>query len=258
METKAKLAIVIATKNEENNIEKCLQSVTWTDEIIIIDDVSTDQTVEISKKYTDKIFINDSHSVFHINKNLGIDKATSEWILSLDADEIIPEELAEEIKQAIQNQAMLGYYLNRRNYFLGKWIKGCGWYPDYIIRLFRKGVTMWPTEVHNTPQITKKDQLGYLKNDFLHYSYTSFEQYFNKFNLYTMLMAKELNIKEEKVSLLYFPWDFIIKPLLVFIKKYFFQKGWKDGFYGFFISFSSALVQFVTYVKLWEIQKKSK
>ncbi|MDI6642078.1 MAG: glycosyltransferase family 2 protein [Elusimicrobiota bacterium] len=253
----SKLSVVIATKNEERNIENCLESVKWADEIVIVDDFSQDNTVEICKKYTDKIFLNDSKGSFHKNKNLGIEKATGEWILSLDADEIVPNELAEEIKIAIQTQK-LGYYLNRKNYFLNKWIRGCGWYPDYIIRLFKKGTTNWPLNIHQIPKIEQKSKVGYLKSHLIHYSYQSLNQYFEKFNRFTSQLAQEEYDKGRKISKKNFLLYFFIKPIFYFFKKYILQGGFRDASRGLFISLSSALVVFVTYAKLWEIQKHEK
>lgn len=113
------LSVVIATKNEELMIKDCLESVKWADEIVIVDDVSEDRTVEICKEYTAKIISNDSKGNFHYNKNLGIQKSTGVWILSIDADERITSELASEIKAVIQQTDKLGYYISRQNYFLG-------------------------------------------------------------------------------------------------------------------------------------------
>lgn len=252
------ISLVIAAKNEEKNIRRCLKSVKWADEIIVVDDVSTDRTVEIAKGYTDKVFINnsaDSQGSFHVNKNLGIDKASGDWILSLDADEIVTAELADEIKEAIENPQMRGYYINRNNYFLGKWIKGCGWYPDYILRLFRKGCARWPRAIHDIPKLGEKDKAGYLKSPLIHYGYYSLSQYFNKFNQYTSILAQQEYEKGNRVKRKNFLLLFLIKPAFYLLRKYFIQKGWREGFRGFFISFSSALVIFATYAKLWEKQE---
>lgn len=250
-----KLSVVIATKNEERNIRSCLESVKWVDEIVIIDDMSSDKTVEICREYTERIFFNDSRGSFHINKNLGIEKATGEWILSIDADEIVTPELAQEIKENIHNSKFVGYYIQRKNYFLGKWIKGCGWYPDYTIRLFRKGITKWPLGIHGAPEVEDKNKVGYFKNFLIHNSYYSLSQYFEKFNRFTSRLAEEEYQKGIRLNLKNFLVCFFAKPIFWFFKKYFFQRGFKDGFRGFFISFSSALVIFVTYAKLWEMQK---
>jgi len=255
------LSVVIATKNEEKNIRECLESIRrgeWVDEIIVVDDVSTDKTVEICREYTDKIFVNDSKGSFHKNKNLGIEKAIGEWILSIDADERVGPELAEEIRKAITKSEKVGYYISRKNYFLGKWIKGCGWYPDYIIRLLRKGATKWPLNIHDTPFIEEKERVGYLKNSLIHISYTTLDQYFRKFAQYTSRLAQEEYEKGIRITSTNCFIFFIIKPLYWFFRKYFLLHGYTNGFRGFFISFSSALTIFMTYAKLWEMQQKNR
>jgi len=251
-----KLSVVVITRNEEKNIRGCLKSVKWADEIIVVDDMSSDGTVEICREYTKKIFLNDSKGGFHKNKNLGIEKTTGGWVLSLDADEIISPELAEEIKEAINNPGKIGYYIPRKNYFLGRWIRGCGWWPDRIIRLFKKGVTKWPLDIHDTPRIEEKNKVGYLRNSLIHYTYRSLNQYFEKFNRYTSRLAQEEFEKGIRIGKRNFLIYFLMKPLFWFLRKYLLWKGFRDGFRGLFISLSSALVIFVTYAKLWEIQMK--
>ncbi|KPJ69458.1 hypothetical protein AMJ44_03835 [candidate division WOR-1 bacterium DG_54_3] len=250
------ISVVIATKNEERNIRDCLESVKWADEIIIVDDASSDKTVEVCKVYTDKIFINDSKGSFHKNKNFGLEKAVGDWILSLDADERIPEDLSKEIRIAVKDERKVGYYISRKNFFLSKWIRGCGWYPDYIIRLFRKGVTKWPLEIHDVPMIKERDKVGYLRNSMIHISYTSLEQYFDKSTRYTTRLAQEEYEKGARITKTNFLILFLAKPLAWFFRKYFLMRGYRDGFRGFFISVSSALTIFMTYAKLWEMCRR--
>lgn len=252
----ARISVVIATKNEENNIRQCLESVKWADEIVVVDDVSTDMTLEIAREYTSEIFIRDSGGDFHTNKNFGAEKATAEWILSLDADEVISPALAEEIRKVVQRTNAFGFYVNRKNFFLGRWIQGCGWCPSYIIRLFRKGVTHWPLlteDFHGTPKIEKKEGTKYLRNDLLHYSYNSFDQYLEKLNLYSSALAKQEYTRGVRINFLT---CFLLRPLFVFFRKYIFMAGFRDGFLGFFISVASALTIFMTYAKLWEMQNR--
>jgi glycosyltransferase involved in cell wall biosynthesis len=251
-----KLSVVIAAKNEEKNIQNCLESVKWADEIIVVDDMSNDGTAEICRKYTERIFVNNSEGSFHSNKNLGIEKATGGWILSIDADEIVSPELKQEIISTLasKSEVIEDYYIPRKNYFLGKWIKGCGWYPDYIIRLFKKGVALWPLEIHKTPKIEGENRAGYLRNPLIHYSYSNLDQYFSKFNNYTSRLAQEEYEKGIRVNRWNFLMLFIIKPLIWFLRKYILGRGFQDGRKGFFISFSSSLVIFFTYAKLRERQ----
>jgi glycosyltransferase involved in cell wall biosynthesis len=246
------LSVVICTKNEEKNIKACLESVKWADEIVIVDDISTDRTVEICRQYTGKIFFNDSKDAINDNKNLGAEKSSGDWVLSVDADELITPELAEEIKQAVDSQLYFAYYIPRKNYFLGKWIRGCDYYPDYIIRLYRKGAGSWPSGVHDVIRIKEKNKASHLKNPIIHNCYYSFNQYFAKFNRNTTRLAQEEYDKGIRINKVNFVLYFFIKPLFWFFLKYFYWRGLMDGFRGFFISCSSALVIFVTYAKLWE------
>ena len=251
-----KISVVIATKNEEANIKDCLESVKWADEIVVVDDESRDRTVEITREYTSNIITNNSRGVFHVNKNLGIERSNGDWILSIDADERVTPELACEIKDVVEKTYKLGFYISRKNYFLGKWIRGCGWHPDYIIRLFRKGSAKWPLEVHDVPSIKEKDKAGYLQAPLIHITIVSLEQHSNKFAQYTMKLAQEEYDKGTRITNTNFLFLFVVKPLGWFVRKYFFMRGYIDGFKGLFISISSARTIFTTYAKLWDMQQK--
>jgi len=255
-----KISVVIAVKNEEKNIRACLEAVKWADEIVIVDDCSADRTAEICREYTGKIIINDSGGSFHKNKNLGLDKAAGDWILSLDADEVVSAELRDEIcaRLASDTGGVDGFYVPRANYFLGEHITGCGWSPDYTIRLFRKGAAKWPLDIHDVPRIGAENRAARLASPLIHHSYRSLEQYFDKFNRYTTRLAGEAREKGVRVGAGNFVTLFFIKPLFWFLRKYLFLKGFMDGFRGLFISLSSGLVIFVTYAKLWEIQENEK
>ena len=250
----AKVSVVIACKNEQSQMRRCLESVIWADEIVIVDDVSEDDTVAICREYTTNIILNDSGGSFHHNKNVGIENASGDWIFSIDADEIVSTELAISVRNAVNDSGMLGYFINRKNYFLGSWIKGCGWYPDYIIRLFRKGVTKWPLEIHDTPKIEDTEKTGYLQGSLIHLSYTSIQQYMNKFDKYTTKLACEESEKGVRISKLNYATLFIVKPLYWFFRKYIIWRGCLDGFRGLFICTASAMTIFMTYAKLWEKQ----
>ena len=212
-----RLSVVITVKNEEKNIRDCLESVKWAYEIVIIDDASNDRTVEISRSYTKNIFFNDSHGEVYKNRNLGLDKASGDWVLSLDADERVTVELAMEIRGVINKPGKNGYHIPRKNYFLGKWIKGCGWWPDNIIRLFKKGAAEWPMEIHAVTAIKDKNAVGYLSNPLIHYSYRSLNQYFEKFNHYTSQIAKEEFDKGVRINNANFFIFFFNKTLVFFL-----------------------------------------
>jgi glycosyltransferase involved in cell wall biosynthesis len=251
-----RLSVTIATKNEGENLLKCLSSVPFADEIVIVDDCSTDDTVVKARQHGAQIIVRDSEGSFHENKNLAIEQAKGDWILSLDADEVVTARLADSIKSAVTNPKSDGYLVDRHNYFLGQWIRGCGWYPDHILRLFKKGKAWWPLMIHDTPKLEGGNQNAFLlEGPLIHYSYTSFEQYFEKFNAYTSRLATEYAKRNERIEGLTVPLNLFIRPSFWFVKKYLFSKGYRDGLLGLFIGFSSALTIFVSYMKLWQAQK---
>ena len=254
-----KLSVAIITKNAEENIRDCLEAVKWADEIIVVDNISKDKTVKICQEYPNiKVYRKKVSGLFGSYRNYSLSKTTGEWILILDADEIVTSQLADEIREAIKDKTKLGYFLSRKNIFLGQWIKSCGWWPDYNIRLIRQGTATWPERIHKTLEIDDKSRLGYLRNPLIHHNYLSLEQYFYKFNFYTTQLGLEEYKKGNRVSKFNFCAHFMFKPLFSFLRKYFLLKGYKDGFRGFFISFSSALVIFTAYAKLWEKQQENK
>jgi glycosyltransferase involved in cell wall biosynthesis len=256
MASMTRLSVTIATKNEGENILKCLASVPFADEIVIIDDCSTDDTVAKARHQGAQIIVRDSKGSFHENKNLAIEQAKGDWILTLDADEVVTSKLAESIKSALANPNSDGYLVDRHNYFLGQWIKGCGWYPDYLLRLFRKGKAWWPLEIHDTPKLDKgNENAGILKGPLIHYSYMSLEQYFEKFNTYTSRLATEYSQQQIVMSGIQIPLNLLLRPSYWFFKKYVLRGGYRDGLPGLFISFSSALTIFVSHIKLWYAQK---
>jgi len=251
------LSVVLAVKNEEKNIRACLEAVKWADEIVVVDDCSADRTVEICREYTGKVIVNDARGSFHENKNLGLENAGCGWILSLDADEVVSAGLKDEILARLASDlgSIDGFYLPRDNYFIGKRITGCGWSPDYIIRLFRKGAAKWPLNIHDVPRLADERRAARLKNPLIHHSYCSLAQYFEKFNRYTTRLAGEEQAKGRRVTAANFFLLFFIKPAYWFSRKYLLQKGFMDGLRGLFISFSSGLTIVVMYAKLLEAQK---
>jgi glycosyltransferase involved in cell wall biosynthesis len=179
MESAFALSVTIVAKNEAANLPECLKSVYFADEIVVVDDCSTDDTVRIAERFGAKVISRNSAGNFHENKNLAIEKAKGDWILSLDADEIVTLQLADSIKSALISPKSEGYLVDRHNYFLGQWIRGCGWYPDHILRLFKKGKSRWPLEIHDTPKLQGGNRKApLLEGPLIHDSYRSFEQYF--------------------------------------------------------------------------------
>lgn len=248
-----KLSVIVITHNEEENIADFLESVKWADEVVVVDQSSTDATMEIACKFTDKVFVTAKQDTANVDRMFAIEKASYDWILLLDADERVPKGLEDEIKKILQTPSYSAYYLGRRNFFLGRWIRHGGWYPAYAIKLFKKGYAYFPPKVHHDGYARCK--AGYIKQRSLHYTYRSLTQYFSKFNRFTRRLAKEKLEQGTRVTNKSFALYFLFKPCLYFLRKYFLWGGFRDGFPGLFISFSSALVIFVSYAKLWERQR---
>lgn len=253
----SKLSVVISAFNSQDTLEDCLKSVIGVaDEIIVVDNQSLDNTVKIAEKYNSKIFTRKNNLMLNVNKNFGFEQANSEWILSLDSDERLTEELRDEIKSKINasdglaKSEISGYWMPRKNIIFGKWIKHAGWYPDFQLRLFKKNKGRFPQE-HVHEMIKVEGKLEYLKNDIVHYNYKSISGFLEKLNnIYTVNEAESLLLKGYVVK----PIDAIRFPLGEFMSRYFAREGYKDGFYGFMLSVLMAFYHFVVFAKAWEKQ----
>lgn len=246
------VSVVLAVYNEEDNLRECLNSVKHiTDEIVIVDGGSQDKTLGIAKTFNAKIIqVKDNPENFHINKNIAIDAASKDWVLQLDADEIVSKELIQEIKLAVANTKINGYWLPRKNLFLGRFLTKGGQYPDYTLRLYRNGKGRLPgNDVHE--QAIVEGKVGYLKNDLLHQRDKNFSIYMHRFNRYTDLLATQLYQAGFTVNFYSFINFMFIKPLFWFIKSYIRHRGYVDGFPGFIFALFSSLRFPVAYFKLW-------
>ncbi len=247
----ATLSVVLATFNEEKNLPDCLSSIKdIAQEIIVVDGESTDKTVEIARDYKAKVLITKNIPLFHINKQKAIDMATKDWILQLDADERVTPELREEILTATRHAppAVNGYWIPRKNWFLGRFLMKGGQYPDYTLRLYRWGKGRLPQKnVHE--QAIVEGKTAYLVHPLIHMADASFSRYVMRWNRYTNLIADEL--KENKVgsspivSLKYC----VFLPVWWFLLTYIRHKGFMDSWQGFVFSFFSALRFPVSYIK---------
>lgn len=244
---KNNLSVALATFNEENNIEKCLESVKKiADEIIIVDGTSTDKTVEIARRMGAKVIVRENPPIFHINKQKAIDECTGKWILQLDADELVSEEMGNEIKKILDNDEIeeSGFWMPRKNYFLGRFLMKGGQYPDYTVRLYRKGKGKLPQEdVHEQAVIQGK--VGYLKHALLHYPYKDFNAYYVKWMRYNKLLAgqlrQEISPRNLFVRLFYGFAYLFMKPAHWMLTAYIRHKGFVDGWQGFVFALFSAL-----------------
>ncbi len=250
------LSVAIATYNEQNNIKRCLDSVKMlASEIIIVDGQSTDGTISIAKKYKNtKIISTTNKPNFHLNKQLAIDNCTSDWILQLDADESVSRELANEITKTIASTHLDGFWIKRKNFFLGRFITKGGFYPDPTLRLYRRGKARLPCQdVHEQAEVN--GQVGWLTNDLLHFSDPTFSRYLLRNDRYTSLIATKLYENGVRANILNFVKYFFLRPTITFISTYFRHRGYVDGFPGFVFCFFSALRFPISFVKLWELSK---
>jgi len=279
-----KLSVVLAVRNEEENIGQCLASVeNIADEIIVVDEHSTDKTKEIAQKFGAKVFLEPHHDIFHITKQKALDKATGDWVLQLDADEVVTPELASEIKKVLDGNyrpkvnelfkrhqeliekrdgpigkktgEIVGYFVPRRNMFLGKPLFHAGVYPDGVIRLVKKGKARFPQKsVHE--QIILDGEVSWLGGDLLHHDSPTLGRYFSRFNRYTDLHAAELKEKKVSKNILGFLLYTICHPLYTFCNLYFRHLGILDGVRGFLWSFFSAMHFPIAYFKYWQDNNK--
>lgn len=274
------LSVVLAVRNEGENLGRCLESVkSIANEVVVVDEYSKDKTREIAMKFGAKIYMEPHHDIFHITKQKALDMAKGEWILQLDADEVVTPELAENIKQAISNKPLVissqrqklfdkhqklieerdgpigkqtggivGYFIPRRNMFLGKPLIHSGVYPDGVIRLVKKGKAHFPQKsVHE--QIELNGEVGWLSGDLLHYDSPTLKRYLTRLNRYTDLQASGLKDKKLSKSFVSFLLFAIYYPLITFLNLYFRHKGFLDGVNGFLWSFFSATHFPIAYFK---------
>ncbi len=252
-----KLSIALATYNEENNILRCLESVKdIADEIIVVDGGSCDSTAQLAKKLGAKVISVPNKPMFHINKNIAIDNCKNNWVLLLDADEIVSKELGEEIKQITNSSDVIenAFWINRRNWFLGGYLKKGGAYPDSVIRLFKKGKARLP-EISVHEQLKVEGEIGFLKNDILHLADPNFKRYLLRANRYTTQTSLEIAKKDPGTSVFSFLKYSFFMPGFIFLKIYFRHRGYKDGFRGFVWALFSGFHMYYSYVKYW--QKKT-
>jgi len=248
------LSIAIATFNEEKNLTACFNSVKdIADEFVVVDGQSRDQTVEIAKKFGAKIKITTNKPIFHINKQMAIDMCTKDWILQLDADETVSPELRREITSVLQsNKTADGYWIPRKNWFLGRFLVKGGQYPDYTMRFYKKGRGRLPQkDVHE--QAVIDGEVGYLKNSLLHYPYENFFSYLTKWNRYNDLLATQIKEEVKNKNLIYKVFNgigyLVVKPVYWFLMTYVRHKGFMDSWQGFVFSFFSAARFPVSYIK---------
>jgi len=239
-----KLSITIITYNEEKNIDRCLRSVQWADEIVVLDSFSTDRTVEICQRYGVRVE-QETWQGYGKQKNLCAALAKNRWILNLDADEEVSPEGAEEIKALLREKFVhRAYDFPRKNFFGKRWIRYGGWYPDRIIRLYDKlQVRFSEGLVHE--KLFPDDDVGSLREPLIHHSFTDMEDYVRRQNRYSTLYALEKSRAGWKAG-----WTHLcLRPPWMFLKTFFLRQGFREGFLGLFIAAAMAFYTFLKYAK---------
>jgi glycosyltransferase involved in cell wall biosynthesis len=250
-----KLSVVLITFNEEKNIARCLESViSIADEVLVVDSFSTDETEEICKGYPVRFVTNTFEG--HIQqKNYAASIAAYDFILSLDADEALSEELLGEVKKVKEKLTADGYYFNRLNNYCGKWIRHCGWYPDQKLRLWDRRKGKWGGEnPHDRFELKPGSKIEYLKGDLLHYSYSSIQDHIAQANKFSSIGASSAILKGRKSNLL----KVVLFPFWRFLKNYFIRLGFLDGYYGLVVCLIISHENFLKYAKMIELQKLKK
>ena len=265
------LSIVLATYNEEKNIETCLKAIKdIADEIIVVDGSSTDNTRELAKKLGAKVIKTTNKPNFHINKQMAMDAAKGEVVLQLDADEWPDNEQKEFIKkihtEVLESGFKVGqkysgstvaWWLKRKNYFLGTYFKKGGQYPDPVIRLYINGYAKLPQkDVHEQMKVDGK--IGWAEGHLIHYANPTFADYLRKFNTYTSFKAQQLLADNVEINLLNTFEYFVIKPTKTFLQLFVRHKGFVDKFPGFVFAVMSGLHHAVAYLMLWELKEIEK
>lgn len=252
-----KLSVVVITYNEEHNLGRCLNSLRdLADEIVVVDSLSTDNTRGVAEGYPNARFITQAFLGYGPQKNFAVAQTQNEIVLSLDADEALSEDLYAAIKQALQNFTADGYTMNRLTWYHNRWIRHSGWYPDKKLRLWRKSKGRFcDKQLHESLEMQPDSCVAHLNGDLLHYSYASIAHHIAQFNQYSDTAAKAAFAKKRKVNMLA---DIVVNPFLTFLKKYFIQLGFLDGYVGFAIAIHTSYGKFVKYAKLKELYEQNK
>ncbi|HTN71022.1 MAG TPA: glycosyltransferase family 2 protein [Methylomirabilota bacterium] len=248
------ISAIVVCFNEERNIGPCLESLRWCDEIVVVDAFSTDGTVEICRRYTDRV-IQREWAGYRDQKAFAHSQATKEWVLLVDADERVTAELKDEIRQTLihDGNGYAGYSIPRLVRYLSRWWWRGGWYPDYDIRLFRREGTTWGgMDPHE--QIFVDGKVRRLRSPLHHFSYQNIDDHIQRINRFTSISAQELKKEGRRWRLT----DVLFRPAFRFFRSYVLKRGFMEGFAGFYVAVTAAVYVFLKYAKLWESELEEK
>ena len=244
--SKIPVSVAIVTKNESRNIKDSLESVKDFDDIVVVDAFSSDNTREICRKYTERVYEHEWQG-YAAQKQTAIDYANNDWVLILDADERVTPELRQEIMKKVKENSLSGFYIPRKNFFLGKWIRHSGWWPDHTLRLFKKDVSkMEQRAVHE--KVNVNGAVGHIRAPFEHYTYRTISEYIGKMDNYASLSAEELGNRGFISAFI----SMLFSPVVVFLKMYLLRQGFRDGIHGLVLAVLYSFYTFLKYAKVLE------
>ncbi len=248
-----KLTVTVITRNEAANIEGALASVQWADEIVVVDSRSTDETVEIARRFGTRVEIHDWEG-YSEQRNFAAEVAANDWILAIDADERVPPPLAAEIQAIMRSgPSAHGYRMPRVSFYLGRWIKGTDWYPDYQLRLYDRRIGRFNGKrVHESVELST-GKAARLRNDLQHHPYRDISDHVTSIDHYTTLAAEEWFAAGRRTN----PLDVVLHPPAAFLRNYVLRAGFREGTAGFLISVLNSYYVFLKILKLWELQNRA-
>lgn len=247
-----KLSVIVITKNEAADIRACLESVAWADEIVVVDSGSADDTVAIAREFTQQVYEHDWPG-FGKQKNRALDYAMGDWVLSLDADERVTPELRAAIEEVLRGggDACAAYRVSRLSSYCGRFMRHSGWYPDRIVRLFRRGAARFSNDlVHE--RLLVEGRIGELGGELLHYAFDSAEEVLHKMDMYSTAGAQRLHQQGRKATLT----GAVLRGLWSFVRTWVLRAGFLDGREGFMLAVSNAEGTYYRYIKLMLLNRK--
>lgn len=253
-----RISAALMVKNEEKYIRRCLESLTWVDEIVILDGFSTDHTVEIAREFTDKIYQGEFIG-FPAERQFLLSKCSNQWVFMVDADMVVPKELKEEILKIFSQPVdeFAAFKLRFLNIYLGRQIRHCGWFELNNIRIVNKNKGVFDTHLKFLDEFQAKGKCGVMKNYLLHFTYNnSLSEHVRRLDRYSTLNGYDLKNKGCRISYFNLPVYFIFKPMLVFLYKYFYKRGFLDGIPGLILCLMSSISYQLAYFKLWDLQRQ--
>lgn len=249
------ISAVLLVRNEELNLRLCLEGLKWCDEIVVVDMESDDNTVAIAKEFTDRIYTHERIIVFDVAKNYAIEQARNEWVLLVDADEMVPADLAAELRRIAESNEVDAVYMAFKNFIFGEWNRAKAWWPNYHCRFFKKQSMLITGRVHAYMSVSNTARTLYLppeeKFSIHHFAYTDAEQFISKLNRYTAIEAKHLYDDGNKFTF----YLFFKSTIKEFIDRYIRLGGYTDGLRGFFVCIMMVMYRAITCVKLWELHE---